>query len=178
MNWLTADTEAARQALLRFPGIREARVWRSLWGRVQVAISEREPLAVARLKDGTMSWLDTEGFLFQPTEWSWGPIVVEPATIETERGQRLVDLFSLVPLRALMTAPGDFLHRITAVRFEGSTMILSMRDGPDVLLNAYDVQGGFFYLKRVLQAFADRHLQRVDLRFERLVVVSDRRTHR
>ncbi len=178
MNWLTADTEAARQVLLRFPGIREARVFRSLWGRVHVVLSEREPLAVARLKDGKLFWLDTEGFLFQPTERSWGPVVVEPATIETERGLRLADLFSLVPMHALMTAPGDFLHRITAVRFEGSTMILSMRDGPDVLLNAYDVQGELPRLQQVLQAFAGRHLQTVDLRFERLVVVSDRRTHR
>lgn len=178
MNWLTADTEAARQALLRLPAIREARVLRALWGRVQVVLSEREPLAVARLKDGELFWLDTEGFLFQPTERSWGPVIVEPATVETERGLRLADPFALVPIHALMTAPGGFLHRITAVRFEGSTMILSMRDGPDVLLNAYDLQGELPRLQQVLRAFAGRQLQTVDLRFERLVVVSDRRTHR
>jgi cell division protein FtsQ len=171
MNWLTADTQAARQALLRLPDIREAHVARLLWGRVQITLTERKPLAIVQLKDGTVFWLDTEGFLFQSTKELFGPVIVEPETIETDYGVRLADLFSLVPIGVLMTAPGGFLNRIHTVRFEGSTMVLSMRDGPSVWLNAYDLKRELPRLQRVLQAFAGRHLQTVDLRFERLVVV-------
>jgi cell division protein FtsQ len=174
MNWLTADTEAARQALLRLPDVRDAHVVRALWGRVLVTLWEREPLAVVQ-RDKKLFWMDTEGVLYTPAERAFGPVVVEPEVYETERGPRLADLFLLVPLGALMAAPGDFLNRITTVRFEGSTMRLSLRDGPDVWLSAYDVRGGLLRLQRVLRALSARPLHTIDLRFERIVVISEKR---
>lgn len=174
MNWLTADREAARQALLRLPDVRDVHVRRALWGRVLVTLFEREPLVVVQ-REKKLFWMDTEGVLYQPAESAFGPVVVEPDVIETERGPRLADPFLLVPIGALMGAPGDFLNRIATVRFEGSTMIVSLRRGPDVWLNAYDVQGELPRLQRVLRALAGRHLQTVDLRFERAVIVREKR---
>lgn len=174
MNWLTADTEAARQVLLRLPDVREAHVTRAWWGRVLVTLVEREPLIVVQ-KDKQLFWMDSEGVLYRPADSAFGPVVVEPNIIETERGPRLADPFLLVPLRALMAAPGNFLNRITAVRFEGSTMKLSLRHGPDVWLNAYDVRREIMRLQRVLRALAGRPLHTIDLRFDKVVVVSEKR---
>lgn len=175
MNWLAADTEAARQVLLRLSDVRDAHVARALWGRVLITLFEREPLAVVRL-DKKLFWMDTEGVLYRPAESAFGPVVVEPEVIETPYGgPRLADLFLLVPIGALLNAPGDFLNRVTTVRFEGSTMILSLRHGPNVWLNAYDVPRELLRLQRVLRALEGRHLQTVDLRFEQAVVVSEKR---
>ncbi|MCX8103025.1 MAG: FtsQ-type POTRA domain-containing protein [Candidatus Bipolaricaulota bacterium] len=174
MNWLTADIEAARQALLRLPDVRDAHVRRALWGRVLVTLVERQPLAVVQLGK-KLFWMDTEGVLYQPAASVFGPVIVEPDVRETERGLRLADLFLLVPIRALMAISGNLLNHITTVRFEGSTMIVSLRHGPDVWLNAYDVQEALSRLRRVLRALAGRTLQRVDLRFDRAVVVSEKR---
>jgi hypothetical protein len=174
MNWLAADTEAARQALLRLPDVRDARVTRALWGRVLVTLSEREPLAVVRF-DKKLLWMDTEGVLYRPAESAFGPVIVEPDVRETERGKRLADLFLLVPIGALMAAPGNFLNQITTVRFEGSTMILSLRHGPEVWLNAYDVPRELLRLQRVLRALATQNVATLDLRFERAVILSEKR---
>ncbi|GBC75888.1 Cell division protein FtsQ [bacterium HR07] len=174
MNWLTADTAAARQALLRLPDVREAHVARAWWGRVLVTLVEREPLVVVQ-KDKQLFWMDSEGVLYRPAERAFGPVVVEPDLIETERGPRLADLFLLVPLGALLTSPGNFLNRIATVRFEGSTMKLSLRHGPDVWLTAYDVRGEVLRLQRVLRALAGRPVSTIDLRFDHVVVISEKR---
>lgn len=171
-GWLTADTQAAREALLRLPDVRDALVKKRLWARIEILVEEREPLVLARLGQ-QLFWLDTEGFFYTPARQSFGPVLLEPQTIETPRGTRLAELFYLVPLSALMTAPGNLLNKITTVRFEGSTMILTMRDGPDVLLHTYDVRGGLLRLSQVLSALDGRRLRRIDLRFERLLVVSE-----
>ncbi|MCX8104181.1 MAG: hypothetical protein N3E42_07175, partial [Candidatus Bipolaricaulota bacterium] len=133
-----------------------------------VLLQEREPLALARLGQ-TLFWLDTEGFFYAKAQGALGPILLEPQTIETERGRRLADLFYLVPLQALMTAPGNLLNRIATVRFEGSSMILSLRDGPDVFLHIYDVRRELPKLQQVLSLLAGRRLHRIDLRFERML---------
>jgi len=172
MNWLTADTQAAREALLRLPDVRDALVKKRLWARIEILVREREPLVLARLGQ-QLFWLDTEGFFYTPARQPFGPVLLEPQTIETPRGTRLAEPFYLVPLSALMTAPGNLLNHITTVRFEGSTMILTMRDGPDVLLHTYDVRGELLRLSRVLSALDGRRLRRIDLRFERLLVVSE-----
>lgn len=175
MNWLTADTKAAQQALLRLPDVRSARVSRTFWGQVRVTLWEREPLAIVQFRE-KLFWMDTEGFLFAQTQKAFGPVILVPEIVETERGLRLADAFYLVSIGVLMAAPGDFLQRITTVRFEGSTMILSFRNGPDIWLNSYDAQGELLRLPRILRALSGQPLQTVDLRFERLVFVSDRRT--
>jgi hypothetical protein len=171
-NWLTADTQAAREALLRLPDVRDALVRKRLWARIEILVREREPLAVARMGQ-RLFWLDTEGFFYAPAPSYFGPVLLEPQTIETPRGIRLAEPFYLVPLRALLSAPGKLLNHITTVRFEGSTMILTIRDGPDVLLHTYDVRGELLRLSRVLSALDGRRLRRIDLRFERLLVVSE-----
>ncbi len=170
MNWLTADTQAARAALLRLPDVRDARIKKRLWAQIEIRVHEREPLILARLGQ-KLFWVDTEGFLYAPSQGGFGPILVEPQTVETERGRRLAELFYLVPLKALMTSPGNLLNSITAIRFEGSTMILSLRDGPDVAVYIYDVRWELARLQRVLSALAGRHLRRIDLRFERAVIL-------
>lgn len=171
MQWLTADTEAARQALLRLPEVRDVSVRRALWGRVRVILTEREPCMVARLGK-KLFWMDTEGFFYREAAAPpWGPVLIEPETVETERGRRLADPFYLIPLRALMNAPGDLLNRINTVHVEGSTMILSFRDGPDVLMHVYDVRRDLGRLRRLVYALDRRSLKTLDLRFERVVVV-------
>ncbi len=172
MSWLTADTQAAREALLRLPDVRDARVTKRLWGQIEILLQEREPLALARLGH-KLFWVDTEGVLYAEAQGGFGPILVEPQTVETERGRRLAELFYLVPLRALMTSPGHLLNSITTIRFEGSTMILSLRDGPDVFLSIYDVRWELAKLRRVLSALAGRHPHRIDLRFERAVILQE-----
>lgn len=172
MNWLTADTQAARDALLRLPDVRDALVKKRLWAHIDIRLIEREPLALARLGQ-TLFWIDTEGFFYTKAQGSFGPILIEPQVIETERGQRLAEPFYLVPLQALMAAPGNLLNQITTVRFEGSTMILALRDGPDVFLHIYDVRGELTRLQRVLSALEGRRLRRIDLRFERVLIVSE-----
>jgi hypothetical protein len=52
-------------------------------------------------------------------------------------------------------------------------MILTMRDGPDVLFQIYDVRGELVRLSRILNALDGRRLRRIDLRFERVLVVSE-----
>ncbi len=171
-NWLTADTQAARAALLRLPEVRDALVKKRLWAHIDIRLIEREPLALARVGQ-TLLWIDTEGFLYAEAQGGFGPILVEPQTVETERGRRLAELFYLVPLRALMTSPGNLLNSITTIRFEGSTMILSLRDGPDVFLHIYDVRGELTRLQQILSALEGRRLRRIDLRFERMLIVSE-----
>lgn len=171
-NWLTADTQAARAALLRLPEVRDALVKKRLWAHIDIRLIEREPLALARVGQ-TLLWIDTEGFLYAEAQGGFGPILVEPQTVETERGRRLAELFYLVPLRALMTSPGNLLNSITTIRFEGSTMILSLRDGPDVFLHIYDVRGELNRLQQILSALEGRRLRRIDLRFERMLIVSE-----
>ena len=169
MPWLTADTQAARQALLRLPELRDVSVRRALWGRVRVILTEREPLMVAQLGK-KLFWMDTEGFFYsEASSPVWGPLLLEPQTVETERGRRLADPFYLIPLSALMSAPGEILHRITTVRLEGSTMILSFRNGPVVLMNIYDVRRDLGRLRRI----ALGSLQKLDLRFEGVVVLGE-----
>jgi hypothetical protein len=171
-NWLTADTQAAREALLRLPDVRDALVRKRLWARIEIFVREREPLVLARLGQ-QLFWLDTEGFFYTPARQPFGPVLLEPQTIETPRGRRLAEPFYLVPLRALLSAPGKLLNHITTVRFEGSTMILTMRDGPDVLFQIYDVRGELVRLSRILNALDGHRLRRIDLRFERVLVVSE-----
>lgn len=174
MHWLAADTEAARQALLRLPDVRDVSVRRALWGRMRIILTERQPLMVAQLGK-KLFWMDTEGFFYsEAASPPWGPVLIEPETAETERGRRLADPFYVVPLSALMNAPGDLLHRITTVRLEGSTMILSFRNGPDVLMNVYDVRRDLGRLRRIASALDRRSLKTLDLRFERVVVVGEK----
>ena len=174
MHWLAADTEAARQALLRLPDVRDVSVRRALWGRVRVILTEREPLMVAHLGK-KLFWMDTEGFFYREGGApAWGPVLVEPDTVETERGRRLADPFYLIPLSALMNAPGDLLNRINTVHLEGSTMILSFRNGPDVLMHIYDVRSDLGRLRRLARAFDQRSFKTLDLRFERVVVVGEK----
>lgn len=174
MHWLTADTEAARQALVRLPDVREVSVRRALWRRVRVLLTERQPLMVAQLGK-KLFWMDTEGFFYsEAPSPPWGPLLVEPDTVETERGRRLADPFYVIPLNALMNAPGDLLNRITTVHVEGSTMILSFRNGPDVLMNVYDIRRDLARLNRLETAFDYRRVKTLDLRFERVVVISER----
>lgn len=170
MNWLTVDTRAARDALLRLPDVRDARVKKKLWGKIEILIQEREPLALARLGQ-KLFWLDAEGVLYAPAQEAFGPVLVEPQTVETERGRRLAELFYLVPLRALMAAPGNLLNRIATIRCEGSSMILTLRDGPDVFLSIYDVREGLAKLQRLLSLLPVSRLHRIDLRFERMLIV-------
>ncbi len=174
MNWLTADTEAARQALMRLPDVRDVSVRRALWGRVRIILTEKEAFMVAQLGK-KLFWMDTEGWLFLEAEAPpFGPILVDPETVETERGRRLADPFYVVPLSALSSAPGDLLNSIQTVHLEGSTMILSFRDGPDVLMNIYDVRRDLARLHKILALLGRRNLTRLDLRFERVVVVGAR----
>jgi hypothetical protein len=174
MHWLTADTEAARQALLRLSDVRDVSVRRALWGRVRIILTEREPCMVAQLGK-KLFWMDTEGFFYsEAVSPPWGPLLVEPETVETERGRRLADPFYLIPLRALMNAPGDLLNRIHTVHLEGSTMILSFRNGPDVFVHIYDVRRDLGRLRRLAYVLDRRSLKTLDLRFERVVVVGEK----
>lgn len=173
MNWLTADTRAAREALLRLPDVREALVTKRVWARIEILIQEREPLILARL-GRKLYWVDTEGVFYAEAPGGFGPILVEPQTVETARGRRLAEPFYLVPLHALMTSPGKLLNAITTVRFEGSTMILSFRNGPDVLMRIYDVRGALMKLQRIFSLLAERRVHRIDLRWERALIVSER----
>ncbi len=172
-NWLTADTQAAREALLRLPDVRDALVRKRLWARIEIVVQEREPVAVARVGQ-RLFWLDTEGFFYAPALSYFGPVLLEPHTIETPRGTRLAELFYLVPLNALFSAPGNLLNRITTIRFEGSTMILTLRDGPTVLFHIYDVRRGLFQLSRLEEVLKINTLHKIDLRFERLLTVQAR----
>ncbi len=174
MHWLTADTEAARQALVRLPEVRDVSVSRALWGRVRIILTERQPLMVAQLGK-KFFWMDTEGFFYsEAAAPPWGPLLVQPETVETERGRRLADPFYVIPLSALMSAPGDLVNRIDTVHLEGSTMILSFRNGPEVFLSVYDVRRDLARLRRLARAFEYRRVKTLDLRFERVVVVSER----
>ncbi len=174
MHWLTADTEAARQALVRLADVRDVSVRRALWRRVRVILTERQPLMVAQLGK-KLFWMDTEGFFYsEAPSPPWGPLLVEPDTVETERGRRLADPFYVIPLNALMNAPGDLLNRINTVHVEGSTMILSFRNGPEVLMNIYDLRRDLARLRHLARALDYRRVKTLDLRFEGVVVVSER----
>lgn len=109
-NWLTADLATAERSLLELPEIRTAHVHRVLWGGIRVIVQEREPWVLVRVSDGTLYWSDNEGFLFaraQPPAL-FGPVFTGLETLETDGGLRLRDLFYLVPMRALLSAPGRF----------------------------------------------------------------------
>ncbi len=59
-----ADLAQIRAKLEGFPLIRQAKVVRLLPDRLRVTISERTPIAVARLADGNTACIDEEGALF------------------------------------------------------------------------------------------------------------------
>ncbi|MGH9839172.1 MAG: cell division protein FtsQ/DivIB [Blastocatellia bacterium] len=61
---LNADLAQIRDKLQGFPLIRQAKVVRLLPDRLRVTISERTPIAVARLADGATACMDEEGALF------------------------------------------------------------------------------------------------------------------
>jgi len=61
---LNADLTQVRARLEGYPLIRQAKVVRLLPDRLRVTISERAPIAVARLEDGGTACIDEEGALF------------------------------------------------------------------------------------------------------------------
>jgi cell division septal protein FtsQ len=61
---LNADLEQIHQSLEKYPLIRKAEVARLLPDRLRVIIVERQPVALARRKDGSLVCVDTEGVMF------------------------------------------------------------------------------------------------------------------
>lgn len=173
-NWLTADVAAAERLLREFPEIRDAQVHRVLWGRIAVLLQEREPWTVVRLRDGALYWIDSAGFLCTRAQELFGPIFSGMEATQTERGLRLSDLFYLVPMRALLKTPGRLLSRITTVRFERSDLMLSLRDGPDVWLSAYDLNTELERLEALVTALPQARNRAIDLRWRGMAIVRDR----
>ncbi len=175
-NWLTADLAAAERLLLEFPEIRTAQVHRVLWGGVRVVLQAREPWALVRLPDGTLYWSDDAGVLFARAQAQalFGPVFVGLDAVQTERGLRLSDLFYLVPMRALLNAPGRFLNRITTVRFMGSDLILSLREGPDLWISIYDLHGEWTRWEALVTALPQARRRAIDLRWRGMAIVRDR----
>ncbi len=175
-NWLSADVAAAARLLRELPEIRDVQVQRVLWGRIVILLQEREPWAVVRLRDGRLYWIDEAGFLCARAHAPelFAPIFSGLEVTQTERGLRLSDLFYLVPMRALMQTPGRLLRRITTVRFERSDLMLSLRDGPELWLSAYDLNRELKRLEALVHALPQARHRAIDLRWRGMAIVRDR----
>lgn len=173
-NWVTADTAAAERALLELPELQYAQIARVFWGRIRVSLQERQPLAVVRLQEGFLYWVDSEGFLMAPAQDAlYGPVFSGLETVQSERGLRLADPYYAIPIRALMARPGYLLAKITAVRFERSDLIMSMRDGPEIWLASYDLHSDLVRLEQLIAALPQAQNRAIDLRWRGLVIVRD-----
>ncbi|MCS6936865.1 MAG: FtsQ-type POTRA domain-containing protein [Candidatus Bipolaricaulota bacterium] len=174
--WWTADLAAAERLLLEWPEVKAVRVQRVWWGGIRVLLQEREPWAMVRLPDGTLHWSDDEGFLFaRAPAMLFGPVFSGVEATPTERGLRLADPFYLVPMRAILQAPGRFLHRISSVRFAGREAVISLRDGPELWVSVYDLYRAWERWEAIMAALP--HARALDLRWSGIAIVRSGRTN-
>ena len=178
----TASTADARDALLRLPAVRDARVALALPGIAHVAIVERD--AIGRWVAGGTEWfVDAEGVLFASADPTAAPAVRATDDRETTRacagrtGGRCVDpAFVVGAFRLARIAPGELRADATKpeVRVD-ATQGLVVRSGagweirfgtPD------DLEQKLSNAKKLLSDNPTRRLDYVDVRSPDRIVFS------
>jgi len=178
----TASTADARDALLRLPAVRDARVALALPGIAHVAIVERD--AIGRWVAGGTEWfVDAEGVLFASADPTAAPAMRATDDRETTRacagrtGGRCVDpAFVVGAFRLARIAPGELRADATKpeVRVD-ATQGLVVRSGagweirfgtPD------DLEQKLSNAKKLLSDNPTRRLDYVDVRSPDRIVFS------
>ncbi len=126
-----------RLSLVQHVSIRKKRS--SLQGvRIEIDISEREPLGIVKLRDQSLHWVDREGFLLGAAhDNSFYPVMTGVVAEKTPEGtERISPAGAVESLRELFALPGEMQSQISEALFSGFYVELMTRDGVKVRVPA------------------------------------------
>lgn len=174
-RWVSADLDGVGKRLERLPWVREAHLRRALFSRVEVELVEHTPLFAAVDEDGRTRVLSRSGELLDlPAGLDAGALVslrghrLEGGALVDEDDRRLDML-----VEALEEQPWPFDRPWTGVDLHGrGGLTLHLEGDSEIWLGQEDFEDRLRRLRVSHAQWRDRLPGRIDLRFDRQIVVA------